>query len=631
LYGFSGTFRDDGNGSSHPIAINIGLLRDDPESPYSHDNIYAELGGKGLIVNSTTAGSQYGLQAVRLSNGSIFVCWTDDRPFKPNDPIFSTVSGRLLGSDGVPTTEEFRINATAEGSHNLEHVRTLLNGGFMTFWVGSGGGPGYDLRANVFNADGTRLGEEINVNDGASGNPRGVKFRDLDSGRFMAIWSDGSQAGGDASGRSVKAQIFDAEGGQEGNDFLVNTTTEGDQSVFAIDERPGGGFAVRYWDNMQKMPGIYLQMFDDRGNAEGTEIHIPKGFVWGGWSSRFCFYVNEYAAGENADGVRGQITFTVSYTLEDVSSVSIDGGGSIIGTSQNDSFVVDQAGTTVVELADQGYDTVTSGVCAVALSDNVEAGALTGGLGLALTGNGLDNRLVGNLGGNAISGLDGYDRIKGGGGDDVIDGGAGADRIDGGAGADAMAGGDGADAVYYTRAGAAAINLATGIHGGSAAGDSFASIEKFFGSNAEGDTMTAGAGAISFNGQGGDDLLLGGDGNDRLTGGAGRDCLLGGAGRDTLEGGADQDIMTGGAGGDVFLYARADFGRDMIRDFQDGLDLLKVSSAVADSFDDFVLFGNGTNYVTMAVQMGEPLGVIILHSGSDDIPITITAADFLFY
>ena len=54
--------------------------------------------------------------------------------------------------------------------------------------------------------------------------------------------------------------------------------------------------------------------------------------------------------------------------------------------------------------------------------------------------------------------------------------------------------------------------------------------------------------------------------------------LKGGAGRDVLEGGKGRDELTGGAGADNFVFAGAS-GRDLITDFEDGVDTLTFSEA----------------------------------------------------
>lgn len=83
------------------------------------------------------------------------------------------------------------------------------------------------------------------------------------------------------------------------------------------------------------------------------------------------------------------------------------------------------------------------------------------------------------------------------------------------------------------------------------------------------DTIRGGAGA---------DVINGGKGHDRLFGDAGNDRLVGGSGKDRLSGGKGNDRLEGGAGADQFLFGKSD-GRDVITDFQQGLDLLRFSGA----------------------------------------------------
>ena len=62
-------------------------------------------------------------------------------------------------------------------------------------------------------------------------------------------------------------------------------------------------------------------------------------------------------------------------------------------------------------------------------------------------------------------------------------------------------------------------------------------------------------------------VLTGTSKADNLVGGVGNDTLDGGSGNDTLTGGAGDDVLTGGAGADRFVFG-ADFGQDIIKDFQ---------------------------------------------------------------
>ncbi len=128
--------------------------------------------------------------------------------------------------------------------------------------------------------------------------------------------------------------------------------------------------------------------------------------------------------------------------------------------------------------------------------------------------------LIGTAEADFIEGLDGNDVLRGLFGNDLIEGGTGADNIKGGTGRDTLDGGDDNDALLGRR---------------------------------------------------GNDVLLGGDGRDRLAGGRGEDTLVGGAGHDT---------STGGTGADVFLLEVGQ-GRDLITDFQVGLDVLGLTDKLA--------------------------------------------------
>ncbi|WP_269456137.1 calcium-binding protein [Rhizobium quercicola] len=80
------------------------------------------------------------------------------------------------------------------------------------------------------------------------------------------------------------------------------------------------------------------------------------------------------------------------------------------------------------------------------------------------------------------------------------------------------------------------------------------------------------AGNDVIRGGAGNDLLHGGTGNDQLFGDAGDDDLYGGIGNDVLSGGAGNDRLSGGVGSDVFDFSKIASGRDVITDFNKGVE-----------------------------------------------------------
>lgn len=199
-------------------------------------------------------------------------------------------------------------------------------------------------------------------------------------------------------------------------------------------------------------------------------------------------------------------------------------GGSVSGTVSgglgNDTFIVDNDDTVLMEALGEGTDTVRSRGD-FTLGDNFEILTLRGSqdingvgnsLGNTLNGNGGDNRLAGAGGVDTISGRAGNDTLRGGRGNDALFGQDGRDRLDGGANNDVLDGGNGGDVLL---------------------------------------------------GRSGNDLLIGGNGNDRLEGGLGR------------------DQMSGSKGEDVFVFSRAAQSvanrPDSISDFDTGEDRIDLS------------------------------------------------------
>ena len=103
------------------------------------------------------------------------------------------------------------------------------------------------------------------------------------------------------------------------------------------------------------------------------------------------------------------------------------GGADVLaGGTGNDTYVVDNVGDSVVELENEGSDTVQAAVSHT-LATHVENLILTGSSGLTGTGNALDNVLTGNTGNNTLTGNEGNDTLDGKAGNDVLVGGTGSD------------------------------------------------------------------------------------------------------------------------------------------------------------------------------------------------------------
>ena len=128
-------------------------------------------------------------------------------------------------------------------------------------------------------------------------------------------------------------------------------------------------------------------------------------------------------------------------------------------------------------------------------------------------------------------------------------------------------------------------------------------------------------GADTLYGNAGNDRLWGGRDGDEFHGGVGRDHLYGGLGHDTLHGGrlADRlhggegrDVLVGGHGRDRFVYDDADFGRDRIVDFEDGVDRLDFTGSGL-RWSDLSVSNNGKGDAVVRVDGAN--GKIVLEGG----------------
>jgi Ca2+-binding RTX toxin-like protein len=116
------------------------------------------------------------------------------------------------------------------------------------------------------------------------------------------------------------------------------------------------------------------------------------------------------------------------------------------------------------------------------------------------------------------------------------------------------------------------------------------------------------------------DIIRGGDGNDSLYGGRNSDQLFGDAGDDILSGDKDNDTLTGGTGKDTFVLV-TDGGLDVITDFENNIDIIKLPDGV--TFNDILLQSSSSNTLIIVQSTGEQLAQINNISVSN-----LTAASF---
>ncbi|MGB3536001.1 MAG: CAP domain-containing protein [Microcoleaceae cyanobacterium] len=130
------------------------------------------------------------------------------------------------------------------------------------------------------------------------------------------------------------------------------------------------------------------------------------------------------------------------------------------------------------------------------------------------------------------------------------------------------------------------------------------------------DTVFGGKQGDFLNGEGGNDFLYGnlgedtldgGIGDDQLFGGRDNDSVVGGLGNDIVYGDLGNDILTGGEGADVFGLGTSSDDRDIITDFEDGVDLLRLPS----NFNEVTIQDIGNNQTSITLTLtGEEIVIL---------------------
>ena len=150
------------------------------------------------------------------------------------------------------------------------------DGGFVVVWEGynqTGDASGYGVVAQLFAADGTKVGGEFLLNSTTSGNQFNPTVTALDGGKFAATWTDNN---------SVILRVFNADGtaatgeiavSQSGSDdetqgwIAENVTTLEDGGIAVSWESYDGSATAERWD-------IYTRVFNADGTARSNELQV---------------------------------------------------------------------------------------------------------------------------------------------------------------------------------------------------------------------------------------------------------------------------------------------------------------------------------------------------------------------
>jgi len=164
---------------------------------------------------------------------------------------------------------EFLVNSITTNFQGNADVVGLTDGRFVAVWIDRSNGDTFDVRAQMFNADGTKAGAEFLINSTTTDNQSSPAVAALPDGGFVVAFVDNSAVNDD-----IRVRIFNADGTPRGNDFIATTLFPLEsQTAPDVTVLTNGNFIVT-WNLLSPGNDVHAQIFDSNGQLIGGEISI---------------------------------------------------------------------------------------------------------------------------------------------------------------------------------------------------------------------------------------------------------------------------------------------------------------------------------------------------------------------
>jgi Ca2+-binding RTX toxin-like protein len=315
------------------------------------------------VVNTTLVGNQTDPSITSLTNGNFVIVWADSAQLKL----------QLYNSLGQKIAAEIPVNAPSSFATHEPSVISLANGGFVVAWEQA---LSPTTNANMFQVFGVNgpVGSQIVILNGQTTSVSGPVITALVGGGFAMAWTGDTGTFSDGSGSGIFVQAFDSNGLASGAAQLVNSQTNGNQTLPAISALQNGGFIVSWTD--LNGPGadddnVRAQVFQPNNigpmtvnlvadtGASQTDFNTSNSALQGTAEANAVITVKEGAIllGTTTASASGNWSFTPAGLTDGTHVLSVtqtNAGGS--NSTSNFGFTLDKLAPspTVTLLADSG-------------------------------------------------------------------------------------------------------------------------------------------------------------------------------------------------------------------------------------------------------------------------------------
>ena len=224
-------------------------------------------GGSEIAVNRHWRGHQSQPVVAGTPGGGALFVWTSQTG--PGEP--SQLRARLFAADGRPRGDEFPLTNVSGRTETTPSVAAAADGTFaVAFATFDERMEPAGVRAQRLDANGQRLGQEIQVNDATQ--PTSIEpMIAAGPNGYVIAWLDPRSDGDDYG---VLARRYDLEGRPLCDPFVVNTTRCGPQNAAAVAVAADGRFVIAWNSDDGDEAGVFAQRFAADGARQGGEFRV---------------------------------------------------------------------------------------------------------------------------------------------------------------------------------------------------------------------------------------------------------------------------------------------------------------------------------------------------------------------
>ena len=221
--------------------------------------------GDEFQVNTYTDQNQSFPHVAMAPDGRAVAVWESVGQDDDGDAVVA----RRYAANGAPVGDEFVVNTTTASHQSQASVAMKADGSFVVLWRSTGqDDDGWGVFGQHFDASGAPVGDELQVNEEEDNHQELVSAAFHSDGSLMVVWESTEQ---DGSAGGIYGRVYDPMG-LAGDEFRINTTTQGWQNDVEVVATPSG--FVTTWETLNvdaDFRGVVFRRYSATGVPLGGE------------------------------------------------------------------------------------------------------------------------------------------------------------------------------------------------------------------------------------------------------------------------------------------------------------------------------------------------------------------------